>query len=187
MALPGKSITQLITDYKTTQKKEDLNDLMVQVYAELKKIAKSQLRKNAHNQSLTPTALVHEVFLNFVAENEVNINDRKHFFALVAQAMHWFIKEKARAQRAQKRGAGAIHIALDRDVDSGKENAIDVVLFDELLDELGAKNPRLLKVVELRFFTGLTVTEAAEVLEISPETVKRDWALAKAWLGKKMK
>ncbi|MGC2257402.1 MAG: ECF-type sigma factor, partial [Candidatus Sulfotelmatobacter sp.] len=126
--------------------------------------------------------LINEVYLRLVKVKEVEWQDRAHFFAVSAQMMRRILTDFARSHGYQKRGAGAQHVPLDEALSISSEPAIDLVALEDALTQLGATDARKSKVVELRFFGGMTVDETAEVLQISPETVMRDWSLARAWL-----
>jgi RNA polymerase sigma factor (TIGR02999 family) len=147
----------------------------------LQRIARRCLRGERAGQSLQATALVHEAYLRLVDTRQVNWQSRAHFLAMAARLMRRVLVDKARARGYQKRGAGAIHVTLT-DALHSTEKSHDLLSLDEALDSLAAVDERKSQVVELRFFGGLSVAETAAALGVSPETVMRDWKLARAWL-----
>ena len=152
------------------------------VYDELRRLANSYMRREGEYHTLQPTALVHEVFLKLVQQRSINWKGRSHFFAIAAQMMRRILVDHARARLRDKRGAGDRPIPLDDVFIFAPERSLDLVKLDRSLDRLAELDDRQCKVVELRFFGGLTVEETAEALGVSPKTVKRDWRMAKAWL-----
>jgi RNA polymerase sigma factor (TIGR02999 family) len=137
--------------------------------------------------TLQTTALVNEAYMRLVDCQQVRWQDRAHFFAVSAQLMRRILVDFARARHYQKRGAGARPVSFDENLVVGEQECPDLVALDEALDTLASVDPRKCKVVELKFFVGLTAEEIAEVLKVSPQTVLRDWKLAKAWLRHEMK
>jgi RNA polymerase sigma factor (TIGR02999 family) len=131
---------------------------------------------------LQPTALVHEAYLRMVDQTQVQWQNRAHFFGVAAQMMRRILVDHARGQSAEKRGGEFQKLSLDENIDVSGERASDLVALDEALDRLAALDPQKSKIVELRFFGGLSVEETAEVLGVSAPTVKRQWRMAKAWL-----
>jgi RNA polymerase sigma factor (TIGR02999 family) len=161
------------------------NRLIETVYAELRRLARGYLHRERHDHSLAPTGLVHEVYLKLVDQRRVQWQNRLQFFAIASHLMRRILVDYARSRHAQKRGAGD-RVALD-DRDAGFEPpGVDVVALDLALERLASMYPRQSQLVELRFFGGLTVDEIARVLDVAPITVKRDWALAKAWLYREL-
>lgn len=171
--------------------------LMPQVYDELRRLAANYLRHERGGQTLQATALVHEAFLRLSQEKNHPWKNRTHFLAIAALSMRQILVQRARARHAEKRGGpGADRVTLDESVMSAdgalsrhsaeREGGVDVLALDEALERLAALDPQQAKIVELRYFGGLTVEEAAEALEISPATVKRHWTLARAWLKKEL-
>ena len=156
------------------------------VYNELRRLAASYLRRERPGQTLQATALVHEAYVRLIGEKTHNWQNRTHFLAIAALSMRQILVQRARARKAAKRGGDPERITLDEGViaapkhDAGDE--IDLVALDAALEKLAALNERQAKIVELRYFGGLSVEEVGEVLDISPATVKRDWTLARAWL-----
>jgi RNA polymerase sigma factor (TIGR02999 family) len=159
-----------------------LEGLTPLVYAELRKMAKGAMRREKPGNSLQPTALVNEAYLRLVDIGEVRWQDRAHFFAVAAQMMRRILVDAARARSAGKRGGGAPHLNLDESIDAMPERGSQLVALDDALEALAKLDPRKARVIEMRFFGGLTVEETAEVLKISAESVMRDWKMARAWL-----
>jgi RNA polymerase sigma factor (TIGR02999 family) len=155
------------------------------VYAELRAIASRQLRQERPGHTLQPTALVNEAYLKLQRLRAIRWHDRSHFFAFASRIMRRILVDHARGRLAAKRGAGVVQIDWLEGVAERETTALSaevLVDLDRALDRLAAERPRLAQLVEVRFFGGLTVEEAATVLECSPRTVKRDWAFARAWL-----
>jgi RNA polymerase sigma-70 factor (ECF subfamily) len=159
-----------------------LDELLPLVQAELRRQAARYLRRERRNHTLQPTALVNEAFLRLVEQRDVRWQNRAHFFGIAAQAMRRILVDHARTQGRTKRGGGAPRVTLDETVAAAAERSIDMLALDHALQRLAGDEPRQAKVVELRFFGGLSVEETAEVMDISPATVKREWTIAKAWL-----
>ncbi len=160
-------------------------DLFTQVYDELRRVAAHALRQERSNHTLQPTALVHEAFLRLAKTEALAVLSRAHVFALAAQAMRRILVDHARTYRAQKRG-NAMRIPID-DIDAPMPAPdVDLLALDDALSTLAGFDPRQAQIVELRFFGGLTVEEAAEVIGMSPRTVKREWQMARAWLKREM-
>lgn len=161
------------------------------VYDELRRLAANYLRHERPGQTLQATALVHEAFLRLSQEKHQPWKSRTHFLAIAALSMRQILVQRARARHAQKRGGeNAERITLDENVVADRvpdaSGGIDVLELDAALERLAALDPQQAKIVELRYFGGLTVEEAAEALDISPATVKRHWTLARAWLRKEL-
>ncbi len=152
------------------------------VYNELRRLAGGYMRRERTDHTLQATALVHEAYLKLVEQRNVNWQGRTHFFAIAAQVMRRFLIDHARGHLREKRGAGERPIPLDEALVFAPEQSLELVKLDESLERLAQLDARQSKIVELRFFGGLTVEQTAEVLGISPKTVKRDWSVAKAWL-----
>ena len=169
----------------------DPASLMPQVYDELRRLAANYLRHERPGQTLQATALVHEAFLRLSKEKNHPWKDRTHFLAIAALSMRQILVQRARARHAGKRGGpNADRITLDESVMAerapGATGGVDVLALDAALERLAALDPHQAKIVELRYFGGLTVEEAADALDISPATVKRHWTLARAWLKKEL-
>ncbi|HEU4891830.1 MAG TPA: sigma-70 family RNA polymerase sigma factor [Vicinamibacterales bacterium] len=159
--------------------------LVEAVYAELRRLARGYLQRERPDHSLPPTALVHEVYLKLVDQRRVQWQNRTQFFAIAAHLMRRILVDHARTHNAQKRGGGDRVPLEDRDA-AFEPLTVDVVALDLALQRLAESYPRQSQLVELRFFGGLTVEEIATVLDVAPITVKRDWALAKAWLYREL-
>ena len=164
---------------------EAMAALMPLLYEELHKIARHHLGRERGDHTLQPTALIHEAYLRLVGQNRVHWQNRAHFLGIASQLMRRILIDYARQHCADKRG-GLVHkVSLDA-ASVADERAIEVMALDEALTALCAFDPQMGRVVELRFFGGLTIKETAEVLGISPATVKRDWNVARAWLHREM-
>ena len=172
--------------------KEALDELMPLVYAQLHAQARRYLRSERAQATLQSTALVHEVYLRLTKARDVDWQDRAHFFALAAQIMRRILVDAARARVASKRGGGVLHVALSSTIDPDRiptvhsDAALMLCALDDALESLAQLDPRRAKVIELRFFAGLTVEETAGLLQVSPQTVMRDWRLAKVWLAREL-
>ena len=163
-----------------------LDRLLPLVYDQLHHLADRQLRRERQGHTLQPTAVVHETYLRLVDQKRATWQSRAQFFAVAAGMMRRVLVDHARGRRAAKRGGLAPHLAID-EVDAGIDPpSVDLVDLDDALDKLGALDADQAKIVELRFFGGLTVEETAEVVGSSPATVKRDWHSAKAWLFREL-
>jgi RNA polymerase sigma-70 factor (ECF subfamily) len=156
--------------------------LMPMVYDELRRLAGGYMRRERTDHTLQPTALVHEAYLKMVEQRSVDWQSRSHFFGIAAQMMRRILIDHARGHLRDKRGGGVIPVPLDDALVFAPEQSSELVRLDEALQRLAKIDPRQSKIVELRFFGGLTVEQTADVLGISPKTVKRDWSMAKAWL-----
>lgn len=164
-----------------------LERLVPLVYDELRRVARGHLRRESPGHALQATALVHEVFLRLVDVDRMTLKDRTHFFAMSARLMRQILVDHARRQRASKRGGGATAISLDEMTPAAVPmSSVDVLALDEALEALAALDVRQCRVVELRFFAGLNIPEAAEALGVSTATVEREWAMAKAWLHRRL-
>ena len=163
-----------------------LGRLMPLVYGELRRRARHYLRAERPNHTLQPTALVHEVYARMVGIDRVDWQNRAHFFALAARQMRQVLVDSARARRYQKRGGGAVHVTFDEAL-AVVERGPDLEALDDAIDALARKDERKARVVELRFFGGLTNEEIAVALDISTDTVTRDWQMARLWLRRALK
>lgn len=165
---------------------EALAELMPLVYGELHRLASSYLHRERPNHTLQTTALVHEAYLRLVDQKDAQWKGRGHFLAVAAQAMRRILVDYARRHRAIKRGGSLPRVSLEEGVAfSGKQSA-NLLLLDGLLTRLASIDPQEVRIIELRFFGGLSVEETAEVMGISPTTVKREWSIAKKWLAREM-
>jgi RNA polymerase sigma factor (TIGR02999 family) len=159
-----------------------LDALVPLVHAELHRIARHRLRGERVDHTLQPTALVNEVYLRLVDLNRLQWQNRAHFFAVTARLMRQVLMDAARHAGAAKRGAGAVRVTLDEALLAADRCDVDVLALDEALQALAANDARKCQVIEMRFFAGLTVEETAQALDVSPDTVSRDWKFARAWL-----
>ena len=167
--------------------RDSLDQILPVVYDELRAVARRQLSLERSDHTLQPTALVHEAYLRLLEQTQVDWQNRLHFFSIASQMMRRILVNYAVDRKAKKRGDGATHVQLDEAMSLGKaEAAIDLVLLDEVLERLTFLDERQARIVELRFFGGMTIEETASVMEISPATVKREWQMAKAWLQVQM-
>jgi RNA polymerase sigma factor (TIGR02999 family) len=163
-----------------------LEKLIPLVYAELRRVAHRYMARERPGHSLQTTGLVNEVYLRLIDVKRVRWQDRIHFLAVAAQLMRRILVDFARSRQYQKRGGGARKVSFDEGLAVSKGEEQDIVALDDALKALAAHAPRKSQVVELRFFGGLSVEETAEVLKVSPETVLRDWRLAKVWLKREL-
>jgi RNA polymerase sigma factor (TIGR02999 family) len=177
----SKQVTELLLDWSRGDLKAR-EALMPLVYDELRRLAASYLRRERPDHTLQPTALVNEAYLRLVEGNSVNWQSKSHFFGVSAKLMRRILVDHARGHLAEKRGSGAPKVPLTEAIVMSREEPADLVALDESLTRLAAFDPQQGRIVELRVFAGLTVEETAQVLDISPATVKRDWSVAKAWL-----
>lgn len=178
---PAPEITGLLRAWARGNRPA-LDELTPLVYAELRRLAASYLRREQPGQTLQPTALVHEAYLRLVDSSLPDWRSRTHFYGVAAHLMRQILVDHAREQNAMKRGGDAIHLALREDVALSPGPEPDLIAVDDALERLAACEPRKAQVVELRFFGGLTEEETADVLCVSAVTVRRDWQFARAWL-----
>lgn len=163
-----------------------LQRLMPLVYEECRRIAARQLRNERGDHTLSPTALVHELYLRLVDQRRATWENRAKFFSIAAQLMRRILVDHARARAAQKRDASRMLVTVDAATGAEESRIADVLAIDAALARLSVRDPDQQRIVELRFFAGLTVEETAHVLGRSPRTVKREWQLAKAWLFREL-
>lgn len=163
-------------------KKGAVDELLPYVYNELKKISSKYLHEEYRNHTLQTTELVHEAYIRLVGNQNIAWQNRAHFFGIAAQSMRQILVDHARKRRSLKRGEGQSNISLDDVFEFSEKSDEQLIALDEALKKLEAIEERSRKIVELRYFSGLTIEETAEVLNISPATAKRDWNFAKAWL-----
>jgi RNA polymerase sigma factor (TIGR02999 family) len=164
-----------------------LDELIPIIYDELRSLAARYLRRERIDHTLQPTALVHEAYFRLVDQKEVRWQSRAHFFGIAAQMMRRVLIDHAKSQGREKRGGGRQKVELDQAAELSEEQASEVIALDDALEALARIDPRKGKIVELRYFGGLSVEETAEVLGVSPNTIMRDWAMAKAWLYNEIK
>ena len=164
-----------------------MDELVPLVYEELKRLARSRLRRESASNPIQTTALVHEAYLKLVDQRRVQWNDRAHFFAVASMAMRRVLVNAAKARARLKRGGGALLLSLDSDLQIGAPaRTLDIIALDQALTGLEQVSERARQVVECRFFGGLSIEETAEALRVAPMTVKRDWRTAQAWLGREL-
>jgi RNA polymerase sigma factor (TIGR02999 family) len=180
-----KDVTTLLLDWGKGDAGA-LDQLAPLVYDELRRIAAYHLRRERPDHTLQSTALVHEVYLKLIDQRRVQWHDRDHFFAVASQIIRRILVSHARAHKAAKRGAGAPRLLFDEVIGLPGGDSADLVALDDALQSLSRVDPRQGRIVELRFFGGLSVEATAKILEISPATVKRDWNVAKAWLYREL-
>ena len=184
--LSKPNVTELLLGWQQGDR-EALDRLTPLVYDELRRIAHRYVQRERQGQTLETTALVNEAYLRLVNQQKVDWQNRAHFFAVTAQVMRLILIDHARKRRYMKHGGEAHLISLDEAALMTKVRAAELISLDEALDELARLDPRKSRVVELRYFGGLSLEETADVLEISLMTVRRDWRAAKAWLYKTVK
>lgn len=159
---------------------------MPAVYDELRRLARRYMAREKAGQTLQATALVNEAYLRLMKEKAQAWKNRAHFCAIAANAMREILVERARARAASKRGGSRVRVSLDNAIAGGEAASIDMLAMNEALERLAGLDPQLARLVELRFFGGLTIEEAAEVLGVSSATIKRSWSMAKAWLRREL-
>lgn len=166
--------------------RQSLDSLLPIVYQELRRLAASYLRRERPGQTLQPTGLVHEAYLRLMKDRPDRWQNRAHFCAIAAHSMRQILIERARARGALKRGGAQPRVTLDEALVAGGEQSIDLLALDRALEKLATLDAEQARLVELRFFGGLTVEETAEEMSISPATVKRHWTIARAWLAREL-
>jgi RNA polymerase sigma-70 factor, ECF subfamily len=181
----SQSVTQLLLDWRNGDQTA-LDRLMPLVYEELRRIAAHYMRNERQEHTLQTSALVNEAYLRLVDHENIEWQNRAHFFSVAAQAMRRILVDYARTRNYQKRGGGARQVSLDEAATVAEEHVAEMIALDDALNELARIDPRKCRVVELRYFGGLTVEETAEALGVSIQTVGRDWSTAKAWLLREM-
>jgi len=181
------AVTELLEEARAGRE-DAVAKLFPVVYDELRRLARGQLRRERQGQSMQATALVNEAYLRLVRADRLTIENRAHFFGIAAKAMRQILVERARARHAAKRGGAQARVTFDEGLVAAVERqpAIDLVALDDALSRLAALDAQQARIVELRYFAGLTIDETAEALRISPATVKRDWTLARAWLHREL-
>jgi len=186
MADPSShNITHLLKEWSDGDERA-LDRLTPLVYSELRQQAARYLRRERRNHSLQTTALINEAYLRLIDARNVHWQNRAHFFAIAAKLMRRILVDYARRRDAEKRGPSQIRLTLSDVVAVVNETDVDVLAIDEALDRLAVIDPQQARIVELRFFSGLSVEETAAALGISPKTVKRDWSVARAWLRREI-
>ena len=182
----ASDVTQLLIAWRDGDQAA-LEQLVSVVYGELHHIARLCMAGERAGHSLQPTALVNEAYLRIINTQRVDWQNRQHFLSMAARQMRRVLVDFARAKEFDKRGGNAVHVTFDHDIPVVREPGRDLVALDDALEALARVDPRKAKVVEFRFFGGLSVEESARVLDVSVETVMRDWKLAKAWLLRELR
>jgi RNA polymerase sigma factor (TIGR02999 family) len=163
-----------------------LGELMPLVYGELRRLAGSHFRRERPGHTLQSTAVVHEAFMRLVDQRNVRWQNRAHFYGIAAQMIRRILLDYARSHQAGKRGAGAVKLQLDEALGVPQQADLDIVALNDALDRLAELDERQSRIVELRYFSGLSIEETAEVLQLSPATIKREWNSARAWLFREL-
>jgi RNA polymerase sigma factor (TIGR02999 family) len=183
----SKQVSEILRQWGCGDRKA-LETLLPLVYSELQHLAHYHLRQRRPNHTLQTTALVHEAYLRLAREKPLHVDNRAHFLGIAAQLMRWILVDYERNRRAAKRGAGATRLALDPSIAArhSPDQEVDLLALDEALDRLAKLDSQQSQIIELRYFGGLSIEDTSEFLGISPATVKRGWASARAWLLREM-
>jgi len=184
--LPPNEVTIYLREYQNGNR-EALDKLFPIVYDELRRLAASRLRGERSDHTLQPTALVHEAYLRLIEQHSADWQNRAHFFGLAAEMMRRILVNHAVKNNADKRFGNQTRLALDEIIDFTRGQDVNIILLDEALTRLAEFDPKQAKIVELKFFAGLTNEEIGEVVGVSDSTVKREWRIAKAWLHDQLK
>jgi RNA polymerase sigma factor (TIGR02999 family) len=179
------TITQLLVEWSNGDQNA-LDQLTPMVYDEMRRMARTYLRSERADHTLQATALVHEAYLRLIDQHSVSWQNRAHFFGIASQMMRRILVNHALAKAAEKRGGEVQKLSLDEAVSFANQREIDLIALDEALKELELLDPQQTRIVELRFFGGLSIEDTAEALRVSPATVKRDWSTAKLWLRRQL-
>jgi RNA polymerase sigma factor (TIGR02999 family) len=185
LSTSSATITQLLVQWSRGEQ-QALDALTPVVYQELRRLARRHLRRERPDHTLESTALVHEAYLRLVDQRNIQWQNRNQFFALASELIRRILVDYARNRMAAKRGGQNVKLSLDEAVAAPEDNNLDLVTLDDALQALAARDPRQSRIVELRYFGGLTLETTAEVLGVSPATVKRDWVSAKAFLKREL-
>lgn len=189
ISVPDSDVAQVTALLRAWQEGDE--DAYCQVssilYAELKRRAANCLRGDRAREAIQATALVHEAFIRLAQAQDVNWKDRLHFLAVATRTMRRVLVDLVRERAATKRGSDPVHVTLDSKVPHGGPDVIDLLALDAALEKLAAVDDRRVRVIELRYFSGLTVEETALILQVSPDTIARDWRLARTWLKRELK
>jgi RNA polymerase sigma factor (TIGR02999 family) len=185
MATP-EEVTQMLIDWSNGDQTA-LDKLIPVVYTELRKLADKRLRRRRPDYTIQTTALVHEAYIHLIDCNNIDWKNRAHFFGVAAQLMRNVLVDYARKQASSKRGGGMYRLTLDDSLKISDEQDVDLMALDEALLKLEDFDPQKNRIIEMRYFAGLTIEETAEALGISATTVKREWSFAKAWLHREIK
>jgi RNA polymerase sigma factor (TIGR02999 family) len=176
----SQSVSELLAQWRAGDE-ESLHRLLSLVYSELRRLAHNYLRKERPDHTLQSAALVHEAYLRLMKQQPMHFENRAHFFAVSAQLMRQILVEYARRRKAAKRDPG-YKLTLDESLVPARTRSVDLIVLDDALNGLAKVDPRQCRIVELRFFGGLSIEETSQVLGVSPATVKREWNTAKLWL-----
>jgi RNA polymerase sigma factor (TIGR02999 family) len=182
---PPSEVTLLLQGWRSGDSKA-LDALLPLIYEELRRLAHFHLQKERQGHTLQSAALVHEAYLRLIGLNPARWESRTHFFAIASQLMRQILVDYARRHAAAKRGGGVYKLPLEEATVMSGQKDVDILLLDDALKGLAKIDPRQSRVVELRFFAGLTLEEISEALEIAPATVQRDWTAARAWLHREI-
>jgi RNA polymerase sigma factor (TIGR02999 family) len=185
MSESSQDVTKLLGQWQEGDP-EALNALTPMVYSELRRLAQSYINRERPNHTLQGTALVHEAYLRLIDQRRVEWRNRNHFFALAAELIRRILVDHARAKAAEKRGGNNVKLSIEDAMEPAVNEDLDLVALDDALQLLARTDPQQSRIVGLRYFAGLKIEETAEVLEISPATVKRNWVVAKAFLKREM-
>lgn len=185
MTTTSSNVTQLLVDWRNGDEAA-FAQLLPVVYDELHRIARRYMSRETASHTLQTTALINEAYLRLINQQNVDWQNRAHFFAVSARVMRGLLVDHARARAYEKRGGGAVQVSLNEELASTPELSLDVLGLDEALEQLAVVDARKSRIVELRFFGGLSVEETAEVLGVSAITIKREWLKAKAWLFREL-
>jgi RNA polymerase sigma factor (TIGR02999 family) len=177
----SQNVTEILRDWRNGDQ-EALGKLIPMVYDELRRQAAGYLRRERSGHTLQPTALIHEAYLRLINQQNIDWQNRAHFYAIAARLMRQILVDHARKRQATKRGGSDLKIPLEEAMVISSGRDVDLVALDEALTRLAALDPQQSRIVELRYFSGLSVEETAEALGVSSRTVRRDWNVAKAWL-----
>ena len=182
---PNEQATRLLIDWSNGNR-DAAAGLMPLVYDELRRLARSYLQRERPDHTLQATGLVHEAYLRLVDQRTTTWQNRAHFFGVAAQLMRRILVDHARRHRAEKRGGEWTKVEFDEALAPSVSRSLDVIALDDALHELAQLNPQHSQIVELRFFGGMTTEEVAEVLDVSPRSVQREWRMARAWLRRQI-
>ena len=185
MTPSSSNVTQMLHDWSHGDR-EVLDKLVPVVYEELRRQAARYLKRERPGHTLQTTALIHEAYIRLIDQKNVHWQNRAHFYAISAKLMRRILVDHARSRQAAKRGGSDIKLPLEEAMIASEGREVDLVALDEALERLAAIDPQQSRVVELKFFSGMSVEETAEVLGVSTRTVKRDWNVAKAWLRREI-
>ncbi len=183
--MADEDVTQLLAAWSDGDPTA-LERLLPLVYADLRRIAGRQLRAERPDHTLSATAVVHEAYLRLVGQRQVRLEDRAQFFAAAATQMRRILVDHARRRAAAKRGGPEVRVTLDEEMAGGMQRDLDLLALDQALEELAVVDSRVARIVELRFFGGLSLDDTALAMELSRRTVAREWALARGWLHKRL-